>query len=156
MKFKSNSGKTLFMTIIIVFILVIIGAITYFGIISYPEVFNDIKVKVQQTFNKNEKNNTSSTSDTTSENNDLKNFFYIFKIRYCFNISFIVTVFYFFYIKNISRWNFYIYYIISFFNCSFIFFIKHNVYCLKCYIICACWIICKVWWKFNCNFFVYF
>ena len=69
MKFKSNSGKTLFMTIIIVFILVIIGAITYFGIISYPEVFNDIKVKVQQTFNK--KNNTSSTSDTTSENNDL-------------------------------------------------------------------------------------
>ena len=61
MKFKSNSGKTLFMTIIIVFILVIIGAITYFGIISYPEVFNDIKVKVQQTFNKNEKNNTSST-----------------------------------------------------------------------------------------------
>lgn len=55
MKFKSNSGKTLFMTIIIVFILVIIGAITYFGIISYPEVFNDIKVKVQQTFNKNEK-----------------------------------------------------------------------------------------------------
>ena len=71
MKCKSNSGKTLFMTIIIVFILVIIGAITYFGIISYPEVFNDIKVKVQQTFNKNEKNNTSSTSDTTSENNDL-------------------------------------------------------------------------------------
>lgn len=71
MKFKSNSRKTLFMTIIIVFILVIIGAITYFGIISYPEVFNDIKVKVQQTFNKNEKNNTSSTSDTTSENNDL-------------------------------------------------------------------------------------
>lgn len=71
MKFKSNSGKTLFMTIIIVFILVIIGGITYFGIISYPEVFNDIKVKVQQTFNKNEKNNTSSTSDTTSENNDL-------------------------------------------------------------------------------------
>ena len=59
------------MTIIIVFILVIIGAITYFGIISYPEIFNDIKVKVQQTFNKNEKNNTSSTSDTTSENNDL-------------------------------------------------------------------------------------
>ena len=45
MKFKSNSGKTLFMTIIIVFILVIIGAITYFGIISYPEVFNDIKMK---------------------------------------------------------------------------------------------------------------
>lgn len=55
MKFKSNSGKTLFMTIIIVFILVIIGAITYFGIISYPEVFNDIKVKVQQTFNKMKK-----------------------------------------------------------------------------------------------------
>ena len=55
----------------IALILVIIGAITYFGIISYPEVFNDIKVKVQQTFNKNEKNNTSSTSDTTSENNDL-------------------------------------------------------------------------------------
>lgn len=70
MKFNSNYGRTLFMTIIIVFILFIIGTITYFGIVSYPEVFTDIKVKVHQLFNINEKN-TSNTLNTTSENDNL-------------------------------------------------------------------------------------
>ena len=58
MKFNSNSGRTLFMTFIIVLVFVLIGAIAYFGITSYPEVITDLKIKIEKTFNK-EKENTS-------------------------------------------------------------------------------------------------
>ncbi len=69
MKFNSEDGKTLFMTFIIVFVFILIGAIAYFGITSYPEALTNIKVKIENTFNK-EKENTSNNL-TTSESNNL-------------------------------------------------------------------------------------
>ena len=69
MKFNSNSGRTLFMTFIIVLVFVLIGSIAYFGITSYPEVITDLKIKIEKTFNK-EKENTSNNT-ITSENNNL-------------------------------------------------------------------------------------
>ena len=57
------------MTFIIVLVFVLIGAIAYFGITSYPEVITDLKIKIEKTFNK-EKENTSNNT-ITSENNNL-------------------------------------------------------------------------------------
>ena len=56
MKFNSNSGRTLFMTFIIVLVFVLIGAIAYFGITSYPEVITDLKIKIEKTFNTEKEN----------------------------------------------------------------------------------------------------